>query len=443
MLSDNKESIATPVPHADPLWYSVLDSPYYNDSHRALVQFLRRYVDEELSPHCQEWENASHVPDSAHKRHAQLGCLAACVYPLAKDYLTGITLPAGIKPGDWDAFHNMILVDELMRCGYLGVCWALGTGATIGTPILVHYASEALKSELLPQILKGEKKICLGVTEPDAGSDVAGIKTTAIRDGDHFIINGSKKWITNAIFADYVTAAVRTGGPGHAGISCIVIPLDLPGVTRRKLENSGVASSGSTFITFEDVRVPAKYLVGELGQGFKIFMSNFNGERLFLSVQALRMSRVCIEDAYEHAKMRKTFGKALIEQPMIRSKFSEMGRRVESLQAQLELLYYHFNRKHSDADLAGMTALCKVNAGRTLEYVNREAQQIFGGLGYQRGGPRGARVEQISRDLRVIVVGGGSDEILSDLGFRQQMNIMEGLGKKKMKKVADAIPSKM
>lgn len=216
------------------------------------------------------------------------------------------------------------------------------------------------------------------------------------------------------MYSDYVTAAVRTGGPGHAGISCLIIPLDLPGVTRRKIQNSGVASSGSTFITFEDVRVPVKYLIGKEGQGFKYFMSNFNHERLWISIQALRMSRICIEDAYEHALSRKTFGKALIEQPMIRTKFSEMGRRVEALQAQLELLFYHFNRNYSDADLAGMTALAKVNAGRTLEYVNREAQQVFGGLGYQRGGLRGNRVEQISRDLRVIVVGAGSDEILTE-----------------------------
>lgn len=126
------------------------------------------------------------------------------------------------------------------------------------------------------------------------------------------------------------------------------------------------------------------------------------------------MSRVCIEDAFEHANTRKTFGKLLFEQPTIRLKFSEMGRRVEALQAQLELLFYHFNKNYSDADLAGMTALAKVNAGRTLEYVNRECQQVFGGLGYQRGGLRGNRVEQISRDLRVIVVGGGSEEILAE-----------------------------
>lgn len=210
------------------------------------------------------------------------------------------------------------------------------------------------------------------------------------------------------------------------------------------IRSSGVASSGSTFVSIEDVRVPCKYLVGEENQGFKIFMSNFNHERLWIAIQALRMSRVCVEDAYEHANSRKTFGKYLIEQPTIRLKFSEMGRMIEALQAQLELLFYHFNRNYSDADLAGMTALAKVNAGRTLEFVNREAQQVFGGLGYQRGGLRGHRVEQISRDLRVIVVGAGSHEILTDLGIRQQMKIMTKANiEGKQKDVKDTIPSKL
>lgn len=190
--------------------------------------------------------------------------------------------------------------------------------------------------------------------------------------------------------------------------------------------------------------MPCKYLIGTENAGFKYVVSNFNHERLWISIQALRMSRICIEDAYEHATIRKTFGKALIEQPTIRLKFSEMGRMVEALQAQLELLFYHFNRNYSDADLAGMTALAKVNAGRTLEFVNREAQQVFGGLGYQRGGLRGHRVEQISRDLRVIVVGAGSHEILTDLGIRQQMKIMKNAKEEGgQKKVEDTIPSKL
>lgn len=194
MLTAGTESVGTLVPFADPLWYTTLDSPHYNDSHRKLVKFLRRYVDEELSPHCQEWEENSAVPEYAHKRHAELGCCAASVYPLAKEFLGGIQLPAGIPAAEWDAFHDFILIDELMRCGYLGVSWALGTGNIIGCPPLVNFGSKELKAELLPLIISGKKRICLGVTEPDAGSDVAGITTVAIREGDVYVVNGAKKW---------------------------------------------------------------------------------------------------------------------------------------------------------------------------------------------------------------------------------------------------------
>ena len=206
MLSEGSEAIGTRVPFADPLWYTTLDSPHYNDSHRKLVKFLRRYVDEELSPHCQEWEENSMVPESVHKRHAQLGCTAASVYPLAKQYLQDIKLPAGISSNEWDAFHDFILIDELMRCGYLGVTWALGTGNIIGCPPLVNFGSQELKDELLPQILSGQARICLGVTEPDAGSDVAGITTIAERHDDNYLVNGSKKWSKPFGFRDVNTA---------------------------------------------------------------------------------------------------------------------------------------------------------------------------------------------------------------------------------------------
>ncbi len=440
--------LGTLTPFADPTWYHTLTSPHYNESHRQLVRFLRKYVDEDIIPHCQEWEESGHVPEHVHQKHAAIGCTAASIYPLAKEYIRNnhIALPAGISVDKWDAFHDFILIDELMRCGYLGVCWALGTGNIIGCPPLINFGSPALKQELLPAILSGKKRICLGVTEPEAGSDVANIVTTATKDGDFWVVNGAKKWITTAIYSDYVTAAVRTGGPGYHGISCLIIPLNLPGVECRKISNSGVNCSGSTYITFDDVRVPDRFLVGKVNHGFKIFMSNFNHERLWLSIQGLRMSRVCVEDAFAHAETRHTFGKPLIEQPTIRLKFSQMGRRIEALQFELESLFSHFAKNYSDPDLAGLTALCKVNAGNTLEFVNRESQQVFGGLGYQRGGQRGGRVEQISRDLRVIVVGGGSEEILADLGIRQQIAIMKRLREgndHSVKRVEETVPSKL
>jgi alkylation response protein AidB-like acyl-CoA dehydrogenase len=230
-----------------------------------------------------------------------------------------------------------------------------------------------------------------------AGSDVANIKTTAIRNGDHYIVNGSKKWITNGIWADYVTAAVRTGGPYASGISVLIIPLKVPGVSTRIMHNSGVGASGSTFIIFDDVRVPISNLIHRENCGFEVIMSNFNAERKAIATQAIRLSRVCVEDAWRHACTRETFGKKLIENDIIRAKFVKMGRIIEPAQAFLEQLTWliELNRKSARGDdvrIGGMTAMLKVISTRCLEKCVREAQQIMGGLGYARGGKGGRLV---------------------------------------------------
>lgn len=258
--------------------------------------------------------------------------------------------------------------------------------------------------------------------------------TTAERSGDHYIVNGSKKWITNGIFADYCTAAVRTGGPGRKGISALIIPLKTKGVTCRKIDNSGVHASGSTYIEFDEVKVPVANLLGQENGGFDIVMSNFNHERLWLACTSLRMARVCAEDAFKHATTRETFGKKLIDNQVIRSKISLFGRSIDSAYAWMEQLVYlteQVKKGGGDPAIGGLLANLKVLAGRTLEHVNRESQQIMGGLGYSKNG-RGARIEQISRDVRVMVVGGGSEEILTDLAINQEIKAMARAGKSKL-----------
>lgn len=254
---------------------------------------------------------------------------------------------------------------------------------------------------------------------------MAGLTTTAVRKGSVYIVNGAKKWITNGISADFTTAAVRTGGPGKDGISALVIPLSAKGVTRRKITNSGVHASGSTYLEFDDVVVPVENLLGKENDGFRIIMSNFNHERLWLACTSLRMARVCAEDAYAYAISRETFGKKLIENQIIRAKISAFGRHIEPTHAYMEqLVYMLHDAKDAEAVNAlwvgGLIANLKVTAGRVLESVNREAQQVLGGAGYSKTG-KGARVEQISRDVRVMVVGGGSEEILQDLAVIQEM----------------------
>ncbi|KAL2692385.1 hypothetical protein Neosp_002792 [[Neocosmospora] mangrovei] len=399
----------TGIPFADPLWLTRGESPYYGESHRRLQKEVQQ-------------------------RHAKLGYTAVAAYPVAFDQLQGQRLPGDIPPHEWDAFHDLVVIDELARCGYLGIVWALGCGNSIGLPPVIQFGNPEQKRRFLPDVLSGKTRFCLAVTEPDAGSDVAGITTTAERKGDKYIVNGAKKWITNGIFADYCTAAVRTGGDGTFGISALIVPLKASGVTCKKIENSGVEASGSTYIEFDNVEVPVSNLLGQENKGFPIIMNSeylyynsyshthhvdFNHERLWLACTALRMARVCLHDAYKHALNRETFGKPLIQNQVIRAKFSTMARHIESTHSWMEQLVY-ISKTNPKAPLGGQFANLKVLAGQTLEKVNRESQQVMGGLGYSKNG-RGARIEQISRDVRVMVVGGGSEEILTDLALNQEV----------------------
>lgn len=190
---------------------------------------------------------------------------------------------------------------------------------------------------MLPEILRGEKRICLAITEPDAGSDVRNIKTTAKKSGDgkRYVVNGTKKWITNGMFSDYFMTLVRTGGSGAEGLSMLLIPR-LEGIMTRKIEVGVGGMSATTFITFEDVEVPAEYLVGREGEGFRYTMSNFNHERLWITFQALRGARICLEDAMGWCLKREAFGVKLIEQPVVRHKFGHMARQVDGFQAWVE-----------------------------------------------------------------------------------------------------------
>ncbi|OAL53605.1 acyl-CoA dehydrogenase NM domain-like protein [Pyrenochaeta sp. DS3sAY3a] len=419
-------SAITPL-YSDPLYLTRSASPYYKDSHIRLQKEVREYVDKHITPFCEEWETSGQIPAEVLALHAKLGYAAVSVYPLATEYLNGQRLPADIKPSEWDGFHDLIFIDEIARCGYLGVIWGLSCGNSIGAPPLVNFGSAEQKRKFLPDVLQGRSRFCLGVTEPDAGSDVAALTTTAERRGSHYIVNGAKKWITNGSFADYSMAAVRTGGDGAKGISALIIPLRAKGVTCKKIPNSGVYASASTYIEFDEVEVPVENLVGKENEGFGIIMSNFNHERLWLACTSLRLARVCAEDAFKHAITRETFGKKLIENQVIRQKFSSFGRTIDSAHAWMEQLVFlteHGKRKGQDPAIAGPIANLKILAGRTLEHVNREAQQVMGGLGYSKNG-RGARIEQISRDVRVLVVGGGSEEILTDLSVNQELRAMK------------------
>lgn len=286
-------------------------------------------------PNCHEWDEAKQLPKELFKKAAQIGWLGCCVGGYPKE--AGDKIISGLKPSEFDVFHELIGTEELSRCGSGGVLWGLFGGLSIGLPPVLQVGSEEMKQKVAVPCLAGEKFICLAITEPSAGSDVANLKCTAVKtpDGKHYIVNGEKKWITNGVFADFFTVAVRTGGEGMGGVSLLLIERG-PGVKTTQMKCQGVWSSGTTYVTFEDVKVPVENLIGKENQGFKYIMYNFNHERWSSAIGAIRFARVCVEESMKHAFKRKTFGKRLIEHPVIRFKLAQMARQVEAAHAWLE-----------------------------------------------------------------------------------------------------------
>lgn len=256
------------------------------------------------------------------------------------------------------------------------------------TPPLLKFGSPQLQECFLPDLLLGKKRICIAITEPEAGSDVAGIQTTATKtpDGKSYIVNGTKKWITNGIWSSYATMAVRTSGrPGPGGLSLLVVPLlNHPGVTMRKIKTTGLLTSGTTFITLDDVRVPTENLIGEEGRGMAYIMTNFNHERLNIAVGTTRQARVALSSAFEYCLQREAFGKTLMEQPVVRHRLAAAGALLESLSAWVEQFVYQMTKlEKADADreLGGLTAMAKAQTGRVLDECARCAVLLFGGNG--------------------------------------------------------------
>ncbi|KAG2199385.1 hypothetical protein INT47_001567 [Mucor saturninus] len=426
LVSGDHARFGEGIPYGDPTWYQEWNSPYYNESHIKLRKEIREFVDKEVMPFCHEWSEAKAIPRAIVKRAAEMGLLNA-VSGAAKNpknaSLMTYPLPGGIKPEDFDIFHEFVCVDEIARCGSGGFIWALSGGLGIGLPPVLNFATKEIREKVVPGCLAGDKFIALAITEPSAGSDVANLKTTAVDMGDHYILNGEKKWITQGAYADYYTVACRTGGQGMGGVSLLLVERTMPGVTARYMDTQGMWGSGTSYITFEDVKVPKGHIIGKVNQGFKYIMHNFNHERIGIIMQANRLARVCIEESLKYSMKRKTFGVSLIEHAVIRNKFGHMIRQCESTHAWLESVLYQLHTQPEKVTpnlLAGPVALLKAQATQTFEYCAREAAQIFGGLAYTRGG-QGEKVERLYREVRAYAIPGGSEEIMLDLGVRQAL----------------------
>lgn len=421
------------VPFADPVWYQGYHSPHHNETHAALRNEVRAWVESDIEPYVGEWDEAKKVPDEIYKQMGTRGYLAGL---LGMHYQSQYTenRVASVPPEKWDLFHEMLLTDELSRAGSGGFVWNVIGGFGIGCPPLVKFGQKSLVDRILPGILNGDKRICLAITEPDAGSDVANLTCEAklSEDGKHYIVNGEKKWITNGIWSDYFTTAVRTGKDGMNGISVLLIERAAGGVSTRRMDCQGVWSSGTTYITFEDVKVPVENLIGKENQGFKVIMTNFNHERIGIVIQCLRFSRVCYEECVKYAHKRKTFGQNLIKHPVIRLKLAHMARQIEASYSWLEAIIYQCGKMGETEAmfrLGGAIASLKAQSTVTFEFCAREASQIFGGLSYSRGG-QGGKIERLYRDVRAYAIPGGSEEIMLDLSIRQSLKVNQMMGMK-------------
>ena len=311
----------------------------------------------------------------------------------------------------FDIFHGMVVSNELARVGAGGLGASLMTHG-IGLPPILALGTEEMKQAIAPPVLAGDKIIALGITEPSGGSDVANLKTRAVRDGDDYVVNGQKMFITSGMRCDYMTTAVRTGGEGAGGVSLLLIEMDRDGVERTPLEKMGWHCSDTAAIYFDDVRVPAANLIGGENSGFMGIMRNFNRERLGMAMSCCSFARVCLTEAADWARERKTFGKPLAGHQVIRVKLADIARRIGTTQAWVDQCAWAESQGVGQpADFA----MLKVQATEMLERVARDAAQILGGASYLQG----SKVERIYREVRVNAIGGGSEEIMLDLAGRQ------------------------
>ncbi|WP_128891174.1 acyl-CoA dehydrogenase family protein [Erythrobacter sp. HKB08] len=379
-------------------------SPHYDETHEAVCQSVRAFVAKEIMPHVDEWEAAGELPRDLHRKAAEAG-LIGLGYP---ERLGG---SGTMEERGFDIFHSLVQSEEMCRPGAGGIPASLFIHG-IGLPPIVAMGSEELQQRIAPQVLSGEKIICLGITEPGGGSDVANLKTKAERRGDHYVVNGAKTLITSGMRADYITLAVRTGDEGMGGISLLLVETDRKGITRTPLAKMGWHASDTATIHFDDVEVPVENLVGPENAGFGGIMRNFNGERLGMAQQAAAYARICYEDALDWARERETFGRPLVTRQAIRHKLARMLQMIGATQAMIDHAAWTVK---NDCAFPGDFALLKVQATQTMEYCAREACQILGGASFVRGG----RVERIYREVRVMAIGGGSEEIMYDLASRQ------------------------
>ena len=375
-------------------------SPFYDETHEAVAQSVRKFMAAEVLPNIDKWEADGELPRELHKKAAQAGILGLN-YP--EEY-------GGHSEG-FDVFHGLTQTEEMSAAGAGGLGASLMTHG-IGLPPILALGSDEMKRRIAPAVLAGEKLISLAITEPSGGSDVAQLKTRAEKVGNKYVVNGQKMFITTGMRADYMTVAVRTGGQGMKGISLMLIETDRPGVSRTRLDKMGWRCSDTAAVYFDNVEVPPENMIGPENGGFIGIMRNFNSERLGMAHGCCSMARVALKEAMDWAQQRETFGKKLGAHQSIRIKLADCARQIQATQAWVDLCAH---QHRSGTGVPADYAMLKVQATRMLEHVVREAAQVLGGASYITG----SKIERIYREVRVNAIGGGSEEIMLDLAGRQ------------------------
>lgn len=380
----------------------------FTPEHEQFRKSVRQLVEEEINPHVEEWEAAEIFP--AHELFPKVAAIG------------GFGLEYDTEYGGGGADHSwtVVLAEELGRCDAGGIPMAIAVQAGMATPALARYGSDELKREYLAPTLAGELVCSIGVSEPGAGSDVAGITTRAVRDGDDWVINGRKMWITNGTQADWVCLLARTSDEGgYHGMSLILVPTDTPGFSvGRKLKKMGNNSSDTAELVMDDVRVPVRHTIGEEGRGFQMQMSQFQDERMWIVYMAVTGARRALDRTKEYLQMREAFGKPLMANQYIQYTLAELVAEVDILHG---FAHYAAEKYVNGEDITREATVAKLQSGRLSRKVADACVQFHGGMGYAEE----LWVARYFRDCRLGSIGGGADEVMLRV-----ITMLEGMGKR-------------
>lgn len=371
---------------------------YFTREHEQVRRAVREFVDREINPYVDQWEEAECAP--LHEIFKKMGALG---------YL-GIRFDPAYGGEGLDYWYETVLLEELARIDCGGIPMAIAVQTNMATPAIAEFGSEYLKETYLKPAIQGDMVAAIAVTEPDAGSDVAAIRTTAVREGDHYILNGSKTYITNGTQADFLTLLARTSeAPGYHSFSLFVVPTDLAGFhVSRKLKKIGMRSSDTAELFFDDMRIPAENLIGTENEGFIHQMMQFQHERFSALPMAYVVTRKIIDETVDYLRKRVVFGKPLIAKQVLRHRLAQWLAEAESLQ---QLTYHIVRMKMEKKDVTREVSMGKLLAGELITKVTDGCLQMFGGMGLMEE----MKISRAFRDARLISIGGGANEIMCEI----------------------------